>query len=288
MLSPCPPQALQLVLLLLPLVTACSPPFCPRLSNDPSLCRDNEYAAARPDSAWHVRIESSSRARTGVSGRCLVEETAAFTTEQEFLDVKIIDIVYSDVEELQVSAGDELRLDFGSWTEFECTGNLETDPTICFNSCGPVKSDIFSSFGFEEGKEYVLYANRLPWPVRSFDQDYELSEAASPSPASGGMASMSTTKDVCGQAAQFYVASGEQCDNNMIEPTASEIEQLKLSCGESAGEVPGSAEGPAVDSEVTTRAANVTGTVTPAISKGEHTGVLRPELLMLAAAALLM
>ena len=217
---------LSVLLLLPPPAKACSAMQCPdlsHLSNNPSLCGLNTYESERPDSALHVRVVNNTR--SGPAFSCVVEQTEDFKTTQELLAVQIIDVLYSDIgHQLNVS-GDTVWLDFGSWTVHNCTGNWETDPRICWNSCGPVSSDIFEAAFFEAGKEYVLYVNRLPWPHRFMFADEEEAMGANTSSA------RNSTKFVCGVETQFFVASGSACDNNMVEPSASEVQQLKTTCG---------------------------------------------------------
>jgi hypothetical protein len=217
--------------LLLPaLSAACSPFICENLeAGNPKLCQNNDFSVTRPDSAWHVRIVRNSALNALSANSCVVEQTPAFKTTQDFVDVELIEILYSDVGALQIGTGDEIRLDFGSWTEYTCSpGAPDTLPPICFNSCGPVVSDIFNKFRFEEGKEYVLFANQLPWPRSLSD---ELFAAPSPATESDMLTNELKVKDACGKEARFYVASGENCDNNLVEPSADTVGQFKVTCG---------------------------------------------------------
>lgn len=94
--------AIYIALYLVPgsLASTCDPPFCD--SANVNVCGGGS-------SGWHATVEHV--------GECVVEggEEGVETTQQ-FLDVKVIEQLYSDVEGLSVSAGDVLRLDFGTKT----------------------------------------------------------------------------------------------------------------------------------------------------------------------------
>lgn len=183
------------------------------------------------DSAWHVRvvIQETPQQRT-----CLVEETPEYTTTRRFLDVELIEIVYSDVGTLPLSPGDVVALDFGRDTIIECNGPPDSQPNICFNSCGPVVSDVFDPYFFEQSKEYVLFLNQLPRPQSHEEQVAQALSAfgaSAPMPVTTG----SDVDESCGEGVQFYVASAENCDNNLVAPTQQQLQELKDACGVATG-----------------------------------------------------
>lgn len=208
----------------------CPTPFCSGATDRAAIsqvCGDEEQGY-RAGTGLHVLVQAADSCEDG-----------NFT--QYFLDVQVIDTIYSDISGLPsvVPSGTESSEDSNSNSEFEtvrldygrysnCSNEGLNNSDACTGSCGPRPYP----YTFEAGEEYVLYADALGRANESRCEGGLQGIQASGVLCTDQVGTRKISRTVCGKSAMLGVSSGYTCSKNLQFPSKTYVTRLECACSE--------------------------------------------------------